>query len=71
MPVSIKDLAEAVARNIKPSAKVVIQGIDSAENVTRYVPSIAKIKELGVQNFVGLDDALRRTAQWSTESMRT
>jgi hypothetical protein len=28
-------------------------------------------KELGVQNFVGLDDALRRTAQWSTESMRT
>ena len=68
--VSIRELAQAVARNVKPSSKVIVHGKDTSENVTRYVPSIAKIGKLGVRNLVGLDAALQRTAQWSIQAAK-
>ena len=40
------------------------------ENVSRYVPSISKIKdELNVKNYVNLEEAIRRTSLWSVQSM--
>ena len=63
--ISIKELADAVVRNVKPSAKVLIHGYDTKDNVTRYVPSISKIGELGVRNFISIDEALQRTARWA------
>lgn len=67
--VSIRDLANQVANIVNPEARVVVKGIDTAENMTRYVPSINKIKtELGVQNHVALNEAIERTARWAFET---
>ncbi len=67
--VSIKDLAQAVVRNVNPVAKVVITGKDTIENTSRYLPSIEKISsQLKIKNYVGLDDALKRTALWWRQS---
>ena len=67
--VSIKDLAQAVVRNVNPVAKVVITGKDTIENTSRYLPSIEKISsQLKIKNHVGLDDALKRTALWWRQS---
>ena len=63
--VSIKELAQSVARNVNPSAEVVITGTDTHENTTRYLPSINKItRELNVRNNVDLEQAIKRTASW-------
>jgi dTDP-glucose 4,6-dehydratase len=63
--VSIKELAQSVARNINPLAEVVITGVDTIENTTRYVPSTKKInEELNIRNNVDLEQAIRRTASW-------
>ena len=63
--VSIKELAESVARNINPLAEVVITGVDTIVNTTRYVPSIEKMdSQLKLKNQVDLDEAIQRTALW-------
>ena len=63
--VSIKDLAQAVARNVNPLAEVVITGVDTIENTTRYVPSIEKVRsQFKMKNHVDLDEAIKRTALW-------
>ncbi len=63
--VSIKDLAEAVVRNVNPEAEVVIKGVDTIENTSRYVPSIEKVSsQFKLKNHVGLDEAVIRTAMW-------
>lgn len=67
--VSIKDLAQAVVRNVNPAAEVVITGRDTIENTSRYLPSIEKVSsQLKIKNHVSLDDALKRTALWWRQS---
>lgn len=67
--VSIKDLAQAVVRNVNPTAKVVITGRDTIENMSRYLPSIEKIStQFQIKNHIGMDDALKRTALWWRQS---
>lgn len=68
--ISIKELAQAVIKNVNPLAKMIIRGVDTSGNVTRYVPSTTKINNLGASNFVGLDEALKRTAQWSLQAAK-
>jgi dTDP-glucose 4,6-dehydratase len=63
--VTIKALAEAVVRNVNPEAEVVITGVDTIDNTSRYVPSIEKVSsQLKIKNHVSLDEALKRTALW-------
>ena len=70
MPISIKDLALAVARNVNSSIEVVVNGVDTVENTTRYVPSIEKItSKLEQKNYVDLDEAIKRTASWWRQSI--
>ena len=68
-PVTIKELAQAIAQNVNPSVEVVVSGIDTTENMTRYVPSVKKIEsQLAVKNHVDLDESIRRTASWWKQS---
>jgi nucleoside-diphosphate-sugar epimerase len=63
--ISIRDLAQAVVANVNPLAEVVIEGLDTIENTTRYVPSIEKVNsQLKMENRIDLDEAIKRTALW-------
>lgn len=63
--VTIKELANAVIKNVNQSATVVVRGVDNSLNVSRYVPSVEKMEhEIGESQTVFLDEALTRTAQW-------
>ena len=67
--VTILQLAHLVKASVNTSALVEVRGVNTAETVTRYVPSIQKItSELGIKNRVGLEEAIRRTAKWSDQA---
>jgi nucleoside-diphosphate-sugar epimerase len=64
--ISISDLARLVARMVRPGVPVRVAQV-AAPGVppTRYVPSTARsASELGLREWVLLDDAVRRTANW-------
>lgn len=63
---NIRQLAESVAEGVAGGGQVqVAQKVDSSKSVSRYVPSITRAQiELGLNNFVTLSDAIRRTAGW-------
>jgi nucleoside-diphosphate-sugar epimerase len=65
--ISIADLAAAVTRALNPSLKVEIASkAGIAERQPRYVPDVRKAKDvLGLTPLIGLEDAIRRTAEWS------
>ena len=66
--VSIFRLAIEVANCTNKEAQVVVKGINTSENVTRYVPSIERIrKETGFAQSVPLQQALLRTSTWLKE----
>ena len=67
--VSIRNLAAEVVTCTNREAEVVINGFDTSENVTRYIPSVEKIKkEIGVSQTVPLSQALLRTSTWLKET---
>jgi dTDP-glucose 4,6-dehydratase len=63
---SISDLAQLVARVVRPGLPVhVAQEATPGGPSTRYVPSTARsASELDLREWVLLDDAVRRTADW-------
>lgn len=64
--INISDLARLVARIVRPGVHVrVAQEALPGVPPTRYVPSTARsASELGLREWVLLDDAVRRTANW-------
>lgn len=67
--VSIKDLAQAVVRNVNSLGEVVITGVDTIKNTSRYVPSIERVtSQLKIKNHINLDEAIKRTALWWRQS---
>jgi nucleoside-diphosphate-sugar epimerase len=67
---SIAELASLVADVLNPGIPVLIQGTPATDAPTkRYVPSTARAaSELDLHVYVGLDEAIKRTAEWySTE----
>jgi nucleoside-diphosphate-sugar epimerase len=65
-PVSIVDLARTSAREVAPGAEIRVakQPVEGAP-AARYVPSVERAeKELGLRVWIGLEDAIRRTAEW-------
>lgn len=65
--ISIADLAAAVTSALNPALKVVIASKTKiVERQPRYVPDVRKAREvLGLVPLIGLEDAIRRTAQWA------
>jgi UDP-glucuronate decarboxylase len=64
-PISIKDLAYTVRDLINPRSRVVIEGDDSEENVTIYVPDTKLIdSEFSLGKRVSLESSIVRTASW-------
>jgi dTDP-glucose 4,6-dehydratase len=65
-PVSIAQLAEAVRRTVAPQAEIQIaQKPVPGQPAARYVPETARAEqELGLREWVSLEEAIRRTAQW-------
>ncbi len=63
---SIAELARLVAATVHPGAEVTVAQPSAPDRPThRYVPSITRASsELGLRPRVGLEEALRRTAQW-------
>jgi dTDP-glucose 4,6-dehydratase len=67
--VTVRELAEVVARESGKPDNVKILGADEPGTVTRYVPDVTKAnRELGLDNYVGLPEAVRRTLRWTGES---
>ncbi len=64
--VTIRELAATTVRVVNPAVTVeVSQPPDPARVPHRYVPSTARARgELGLRQFVSLDEGLRRTAAW-------
>lgn len=70
--VNIQELAQIVQELIAPDAPIRIARKPVAgDPVQRYVPSIERCKsELGLQVFIPLADAIRRTATWHAQIPR-
>ena len=68
--VSIRNLANEVVNCTNKKAQVKVNGIDTSENVTRYVPSIERIrKEIGFSQSVPLEQSLLRTSTWLQDTI--
>lgn len=65
-PVSIARLAEAVSRTLNAAAGVRILGQTQPGHAPeQYVPSVERARaELGLEEWVGLEESIRRTAAW-------
>lgn len=67
--ITVRGLAEQIARQSGSEGDVEIRGTDTEFNVTRYVPDVNLVRdELGVSNMVNLGDAISRTIQWVRQS---
>ena len=65
-PLSIEELAHAVARNLAPECSVSVAiKANSTNPPLRYVPDMRRAGgELGLRVWIPLDDAIQRTAAW-------
>jgi nucleoside-diphosphate-sugar epimerase len=63
---SIAELAATVAAELEPSTTIRVMGHPRPGRVPeRYVPDTGRARlELGLQEWVSLEDAIRRTAEW-------
>lgn len=63
--INLRKLAMTIRDLVAPDIDVVIKGIDSSENVSRYVPDITKITEvIGNTERKSLEEAISRTSTW-------
>lgn len=67
--ITIRELANQIVLTVNKDAQVKIQGFDTKDNVSRYVPSVKKLdEEMNVRQSVLLHDALLRTSKWLNET---
>lgn len=68
-PVSIRELANAVAETLTPKVEVEVLGTPGSGPAQHYVPATARARqELGLTCEVPLREAIRRTQRWFLES---
>ena len=66
--ITIKELAIKVAWLAGTNARVNVRGLDTPENVSRYVPSLERLhNEIGMKQSVSLEQSLKRTISWLQE----
>jgi dTDP-glucose 4,6-dehydratase len=67
-PISIADLARTVAKSFNPAPIVEILRTPAAgQKAERYIPSTQRAqRELGLQTWIGLEEAIKRTIRWYT-----
>ena len=68
--INIAELAEAVSRNVPGRAAIEIaQKPVPGKPAARYVPDTTRAqRELGLREWVSLDEGIRRTAQWYSQT---
>ena len=66
---TIRELAQTVARVVAPTAKIVVESRPrEGVSAQRYVPSVARAQaELGLRRRVTLHDAIARTVAWHAD----
>jgi dTDP-glucose 4,6-dehydratase len=71
--ISIRDLARTVVAELDPRVKVnVAKEATEGEEVQQYVPSTHRARQqLGLAQHVELSDAIRRTAAWYGNQLRS
>ena len=66
--ITIKELAMKVAWLAGTNARVNVRGLDTPENVSRYVPSLERLhNEIGMKQSISLEQSLKRTISWLQE----
>ena len=66
--ITIKELAIKVAWLAGTNARVNVRGLDTRENVSRYVPSLERLhNEIGMKQSISLEQSLKRTISWLQE----
>ncbi len=60
----IKDLAEFVIANVSPQAKMEYTGKSWSGDIKTLVGDISKIRKLGFEPKVGINDGVRKTIDW-------
>ena len=66
--ITIKELAIKVAWLAGTNARVNVRGLDTPENVSRYVPSLERLhNEIGMKQSISLEQSLKRTISWLQE----
>ena len=66
--ITIKELAIKVAWLAGTNARVNVRGLDTPENVSRYVPSLERLhNEIGMTQSISLEQSLKRTISWLQE----
>jgi dTDP-glucose 4,6-dehydratase len=62
---SVREVAERVASEVNPNASVQIAIPAEPGLPARYVPDVDRARnELGLESWIGVDEAIRRTAQY-------
>jgi nucleoside-diphosphate-sugar epimerase len=71
-PISIKDLADLVSGSFEPQPEVKLgQAAIPGRLPARYVPSTQRAcNELGLEECIPVDEGIRRTVKWCTQSQR-
>jgi dTDP-glucose 4,6-dehydratase len=63
--ISVLGLAQTIQSQVLPMVELEVVGVDTPENVSRYVPSVEKMKkEFGLTNHVALDTSIQKTVSW-------
>ena len=66
--ITIKELAIKVAWLAGTNARVNVRGLDTPQNVSRYVPSLERLhNEIGMKQSISLEQSLKRTISWLQE----
>jgi dTDP-glucose 4,6-dehydratase len=68
---SISQLAETVKNVIWPKGQIIIATpADSRRAPARYVPTTQRAqKELGLKEWIGLEEGIKRMAKWNLEKV--
>ena len=68
LDITIKELAIKVAWLAGTNARVNVRGLDTPQNVSRYVPSLERLhNEIGIKQSISLEQSLKRTISWLQE----
>lgn len=68
LDIKIKELAIKVAWLAGTNARVNVRGLDTPQNVSRYVPSLERLhNEIGIKQSISLEQSLKRTISWLQE----